>query len=43
MAVSIHHQSLQKLAVAMLKVCRSLSPKIVNELFQFTEQIPFEL
>ena len=27
----------------MLKVSRSLSPKIVNKLFQFTEQIPFEL
>ena len=34
-SVSIHHQNLQKLVVAMFKVSRSLSPKMVNELFQF--------
>ena len=27
----------------MFKVSRALSPEIVNELFQFREQIPFEL
>ena len=27
----------------MFKVSRGLSPEIVNELFQFREQIPFEL
>ena len=43
MAVSIHHQNLQKLAVEMFKVSRGLSPEIVNELFQFREQIPYEL
>ena len=43
MAVSIHHQSLRKLAVEMFKVSRGLSPKIVNELFQFRDQIPYEL
>ena len=42
-SVSIHHQNLQKLAVEMLKVGRGLSPKIANELFQFKEQIPYEL
>ena len=39
----IHHQNLQKLAVEMFKVSWDLSPKIVNELFQFREQIPYEL
>ena len=43
MAVSIHHQNLQKLAVEMFKVSRGLSPEIVNEFFQFREQIPYEL
>ena len=43
MAVSIHHQNLQKLAVEMFKVSRGLSPEIVNELFQFKEQISYEL
>ena len=27
----------------MFKVSRGLSPKIVNELFQFINQIPYEL
>ena len=27
----------------MFKVSRGLSPKIVNELFQFIKQIPYEL
>ena len=34
MAVSIHHQNLQKLAVEMFKVSRGLSPEIVNQLLQ---------
>ena len=42
-SVSIHHQNLQKLAVEMFKVSRGLSPEIVNELFQFRKQIPYEL
>ena len=42
-SVSIHHQNLQKLAVEMFKVSRGLSPEIVNELFQFREQILYEL
>ena len=42
-SVSIHHQNLQKLGVEMFKVSRVLSPEIVNELFQLTEQIPYEL
>ena len=42
-SVSIHHQNLQKLAVEMFKVSRGLSPEIVNELFQFREQIFYEL
>ena len=37
------YQNLQKLAVEMFKVSRGLSPEIVNELFQFREQIPYEL
>ena len=43
MAVSIHHKNLQKLTVEMFKVSRGLSPEIVNELFQFREQISYEL
>ena len=42
-SVSIHHQNLQKLTVEMFKVSRIFIPKIVNELFQFREQIPYEL
>ena len=42
-SVSIHHQNLQKLAVEMFKVSTGLSPEIVNESFQFKEQIPCEL
>ena len=40
---SIQHQNLQKLAAEMFKVSRGLSPEIVNELFQFREQVPYEL
>ena len=42
-SVSIHHQNLQKMAVEMFKISRSLSPEIVNELFRFREQISYEL
>ena len=41
--VSIHHQNLQKLAVEMFNVSRGLSPENINELFQFREQISYEL
>ena len=41
-SASIHHQNLQKLAVKIFKVSRGLSPEIVNELFQFREQIPYQ-
>ena len=39
-SASIHYQ---KLAVEMFKVSRGLSPEIVNELFQFREEILYEL
>ena len=42
-SVSIHYQNLQKLAVEIFKVSRGLSPEVVNKLFQFREQIPYEL
>ena len=42
-SVSIHHQNLEKVAVEMFKVSVGLSPEIVNELFQFREQILYEL
>ena len=42
-SVSIHHQNLQKLAVKMFKVSEGLNPEIANELFQFRDQIPYEL
>ena len=42
-SVSIDHQKLQKLAVKMFNFSRGLSPKIANEVFQFREQIPYEL
>ena len=41
--MSIHHQNFPELAVEMFKVPRGLSPEIVNELFQFGKQIPYEL
>ena len=43
MAVSIHHQNLQKPAVEMFKVSGGLSPEIFDELFQFREYKPYEL
>ena len=42
-SVSVHHQNLQKLAVEMFKDFRGSSPQIINELFQFRKQIPYEL
>ena len=36
-------KNLQKLAVEMFKVSIGLSPEIANELFQFSEQIRYEL
>ena len=42
-SVSIHHQNLQKRPVEMFKASRGLSPKIVNGLSQFGEQINGEL
>ena len=41
--MSFHHQSLQKLADDMFKVLRGLCPEILNELFQFREQVPYQL
>ena len=41
--VSIHHQDLQKLEVEIFKVFKGLSPEIINKLFQFRQQIPYEL
>ena len=41
--VSIYRQNLQNLAVEMFKFSGGLSLEIVNELFQFREQIPYEL
>ena len=42
-SVSIHYENLQKLTVEMFKFSRDLSPEIVNELFGFREQTPYEL
>ena len=42
-SVSIHHQNLQKLAVEMFKVSSGLSPKILNDVFLFGEQISYQL
>ena len=41
-SVSIHHQILQKLEVEIFKASRGLSSEIINELFQFREEIPYE-
>ena len=41
-SISIHHEHMQKLT-EMCKVSRGLSPEIVNELFQFSEQILYKL
>ena len=40
---SVFIQNFPKLAVEMFKVSTSLSPEVVNELFKFREQIPYEL
>ena len=40
MALSL---SIIKMAVDIFKVSRGLNPEIVHELFQFREQIPYEL
>ena len=42
-SVFIHYQNLQKLAAEMFTVSRGLSPEIINELFQFEDQITYEL
>ena len=42
-SVSIHHKNLRKLADEMFKASGGLSPETVSELFQFREQIPYEL
>ena len=42
-AISINHQNLQKQAVEMFKVFKGLSPEILNEVFQFREEITYEL
>ena len=39
----IHHQNLQKLTVKKFKVSRGLIPEIINEIFQFIEEITYEL
>ena len=39
----IHHQTLQKLAIKMFIVSKGLSPEIINETFQFREEITYEL
>ena len=41
--VPIYYHNLQKLAIGMFKVYRGLSPETVNDLFQFRQQIPYEL
>ena len=38
-AISINHQNLQKQAVEMFKIFKGLSPEILNEVFQFREEI----
>ena len=42
-SVSIHHQSLQKLAVEMFQVSTGLNSELVNEIFQSREQTPYQL
>ena len=39
----IHHKNLQKLAIKIVIVSRGLSPEIINETFQFREEITYEL
>ena len=42
-SASIHYQNIQKLTVEMFKVSSGLIPDIINQLFQFREQISYEL
>ena len=42
-SVSIHHRNIQTLAIEMYKVTNGLSPEIISEIFQITEQSRYNL
>ena len=42
-AVSIHYQNIQELTIEMFKVSKGLCPEIVKGLFQFRNDIPYNL
>ena len=42
-SVSIHHKSLQALAIEMFKVHTQTSPEIMQEIFQVKEQLNYNL
>ena len=42
-SVPIHHRHIQTLAIEMYKVTNGLSPEIMNEIFQITEESRFNL
>ena len=43
MALSVAQKKLQKLVVEMLKVSRGLSPEVISEIYQFREEIAYEI
>ena len=42
-SVSIDHQNIRILTIEMFKVFKWISPKIVNEIFQFRDAVPYQL
>ena len=42
-SVSIHYQNIRQLAIEMFQVSKGLCPEIVKELFQFRNDIPYNL
>ena len=42
-SVSIDHQNIRILTIEMFKVFKWISPKIVNEIFQFRDAVPDQL
>ena len=41
--VSIHHQNIRFLAIEMFNVFSGISPRIVKEIFQFRDVVPYQL
>ena len=42
-SISIHHQNIKKLDIEMFKFAKGLSPEIMKETFQFSEEFHYQL